>query len=130
TPSRFHPNPSFKSLAKINTDTISQLVKGKLDKPETDSETLANDQGAVITVDGQRKGAYRDMDGELHIVDTTCTHAGCEVNWNNAERTWECPCHGSRFSYTGEVLEGPAEKPLKKYDFTMIDNFTSDESGY
>ncbi len=50
------------------------------------------------------------------MVSTTCTHMGCDVEWNNAERSWDCPCHGSRFSYDGSILEGPAVTPLKKLD--------------
>ena len=69
-----------------------------------------------MTVNGKRAGAYRDENGQLHVVDTTCTHMGCELEWNNGERTWDCPCHGSRFSYKGDVVEGPAELPLKKVD--------------
>lgn len=130
TPSRFHAKASIPSLAKVSTDIVTELAKGKVEKPKTEKRDLARDEGAVITVEGQRKGAYRDVDGNVHVVDTTCTHVGCEVNWNNAERTWDCPCHGSRFTYKGEVIEGPAEKPLKKHDFKMIENFISDESGY
>jgi Rieske Fe-S protein len=73
---------------------------------------VQNDEGAAVRMNGKRAGAYRDAEGKLHIVDTTCTHMGCEVDWNEAERTWDCPCHGSRYSYKGEVIDGPAKKPL------------------
>ncbi|HVI43001.1 MAG TPA: Rieske 2Fe-2S domain-containing protein, partial [Anaerovoracaceae bacterium] len=72
--------------------------------------------GKVFELDGKRAGAYKDNDGILYIVNTTCTHMGCELNWNSAERTWDCPCHGSRFSYEGKVMEGPAVKELNLDD--------------
>ena len=130
SPSRFHPNPSLKNFLTENANVVSHLIIGKLEIPQKSIHHLANDEGAVIDIDGHRKGAYKDKEGMLHIVDTTCTHMGCEVKWNNGERSWDCPCHGSRFSYTGEVLEGPAEKPLQKYDYKLIDNLTSEDSGY
>ena len=130
TPSRFYAHPSLKNFLVENANVVGQLIKGKLDSPKTSPESLIKGEGAVITMDGHRKGAYRDDEGQLHIVDTTCTHIGCEVEWNNGDRTWDCPCHGSRFSHTGEVIEGPAEKPLQKYDYTMMDNLTSEDSGY
>lgn len=130
TPSRFHATPSIKSFLVQNADVASHLIKGKLQMSNIDPETLANDESAIISIKGERKGAYRDAQGELHIVDTTCTHVGCEVEWNSGDRSWDCPCHGSRFTYTGEVIEGPAEKPLQQYDYKMIDNLTSDDSGY
>jgi len=129
-PARFYAHPSLKNFFKENANVVGQLIKGKLDSPKTSPESLENGEGAVIMLDGHRKGAYKDDEGKLHIVDTTCTHIGCEVEWNNGDRTWDCPCHGSRFKHTGEVIEGPAEKPLQKYDYKMIDNLTSDDSGY
>ncbi|QQK77175.1 FAD-dependent oxidoreductase [Salicibibacter cibarius] len=114
TPSRFYADPSLKHFLRENFDVAKHLVEGKAETSNKEMKGLAKDEGAVVRIDGKRKGAYRDKDGELHVVDTTCTHVGCEVNWNGADRTWDCPCHGSRFSYSGEVIEGPAEKPLQK----------------
>jgi glycine/D-amino acid oxidase-like deaminating enzyme/nitrite reductase/ring-hydroxylating ferredoxin subunit len=130
TPSRFSVHPSLKNFLVENADVVGHLIEGKLELPNKSARDLSNDEGAVISIKGHRKGAYKDEEGKLHIVDTTCTHIGCEVEWNNSERTWDCPCHGSRFSYTGEVIEGPAEKPLQQYDYKMLDNLTSEDSGY
>jgi Rieske Fe-S protein len=56
--------------------------------------------------------AYRDPDGTLTVRSATCTHMGCLVAWNDGDGTWDCPCHGSRFSPEGAVISGPAESPL------------------
>jgi glycine/D-amino acid oxidase-like deaminating enzyme/nitrite reductase/ring-hydroxylating ferredoxin subunit len=73
---------------------------------------LAPGEGTVVR-DGLRQIAVsRDDDGELHAVAARCTHLGCIVSWNPAERTWDCPCHGSRFEAGGAVLQGPATGPL------------------
>ncbi|SFP45394.1 FAD-dependent oxidoreductase [Salibacterium halotolerans] len=130
TPARFHADPSIKHFFKENMDVAKHLIKGKLEMPRASVKELESGDAAVFMADGQRKGAYRDKNGELYIVDTTCTHLGCEVEWNHGDRTWDCPCHGSRFSCTGEVIEGPAEKPLQKHSHTMLDNLTSENSGY
>jgi Rieske Fe-S protein len=60
--------------------------------------------------------AYRDENGNVTKLSAICTHLGCVVNWNNAEKTWDCPCHGSRFAKDGRVMVGPAQKPLPKID--------------
>ncbi|WP_123039986.1 FAD-dependent oxidoreductase [Cohnella candidum] len=113
TPSRFHADPSVKEFLSLNADVAKHLIAGKLEWVRRDPEDLGNDEGAAVHVNGKRAGAYREPGGALHVLDTTCTHMGCEVEWNDGERTWDCPCHGSRFSFRGEVLEGPAKKPLK-----------------
>src|SRR5699024_11717272 len=116
-PSRFKPNPAIKNFAKANLDVAKHLIKGKLDDTEDIEaiKTLPADEAMVTRIDGKRAGVYRDQEKQLHIVDTTCTHLGCDVEWNSGERTWDCPCHGSRFDYKGEVLEGPAKRSLKKF---------------
>ncbi|MGL5328435.1 MAG: Rieske 2Fe-2S domain-containing protein, partial [Peptostreptococcaceae bacterium] len=68
----------------------------------------------VVLGDDKRYGAYRHFNDKLYIVDITCTHMGCELTFNSAEKTWDCPCHASIFDYEGNVVEGPAVKPLKK----------------
>ncbi|MFC7393420.1 FAD-dependent oxidoreductase [Scopulibacillus cellulosilyticus] len=114
SPSRFYADPSLKTFLKQNTDVAGHLIKGKFEIFNKRVDDLSKGEAGIVTYDGKRAGAYIDDQGECHIVDTTCTHLGCEVEWNSGDRTWDCPCHGSRYSYTGEVVEGPAEKPLKK----------------
>ena len=74
---------------------------------------LAPGEGAIVDSGLGKAALYRDEGGELHALSARCTHLGCLVRWNAADGTWDCPCHGSRFSPTGEVDEGPATKPLE-----------------
>jgi glycine/D-amino acid oxidase-like deaminating enzyme/nitrite reductase/ring-hydroxylating ferredoxin subunit len=71
-------------------------------------------EGKILMVDGKRVACSRDDAGKLSAVSAVCTHMGCLVHWNSTETTWDCPCHGSRFSRSGEVIAGPAEAPLDK----------------
>lgn len=116
TTSRFHADPEIKKLFTVNVDVAKHLIKGKLEISPKVPEEVAVDEAAIVIINGERAGAYRDHDGVLHVVDTTCRHLGCEVEWNEGERTWDCPCHGSRYSITGEVINGPAVMPLKKVE--------------
>jgi nucleotide-binding universal stress UspA family protein/nitrite reductase/ring-hydroxylating ferredoxin subunit len=75
-------------------------------------DDLAPGHGGVVELDGSKVAAYRDDGGEVHVVSPRCTHMGCTVDWNDAEKTWDCPCHGSRYAWSGEVIEGPATKGL------------------
>ncbi|WP_431800973.1 (2Fe-2S)-binding protein [Halobacillus andaensis] len=103
-----------KNFTLENTDVAKEFVKGKLESRKMEPENLSPGEGAVVRLNGKRAGACKDETGRVYLVDTTCTHMGCEVNWNNAEQSWDCPCHGSRFTIDGEVIEGPATKPLKE----------------
>lgn len=111
-PTRFNL-ASLKSIVYENLDVAKEYFSGKLTGSPKDVE-IAKGEAKVIEIDGNKVGAYRDENDELHMVDTTCTHLGCELKWNDAETTWDCPCHGSRFSPDGDIVEGPAFIPLNE----------------
>lgn len=105
-----------RSIGKTITDNAKvgvHFVKKHLAKSKGDVSTIQRGEGGLIDVDGQTIGAYRDEEGQLHCVNVTCTHMGCRLEWNDMELSWDCPCHGSRFAHTGDVLTGPAVRPLR-----------------
>lgn len=114
-PSR-KPVHGLADFASEQADTLARygewLTGGDVDSVQE----IAAGEGAVVR-DGLRKVAvYRDAQGGLHAVSAKCTHLGCAVHWNSAERSWDCPCHASRFDIAGQVLHGPAPEPLEKIE--------------
>lgn len=98
---------------KENIDFPYYLVVDRLTSATAETtDDVQPGQGQVITIDGEKVACSRDVNGNLHAVSPACTHLGCLVHWNPAERTWDCPCHGSRFMPSGQVVAGPAESPL------------------
>ncbi len=97
---------------KENMMVVYDYIKGKLTNGES-ANNLKKGEGKVINIDGNKYGAYKDEEGNIFVVDITCTHLGCELRFNSFEKSWDCPCHGSRFNYDGTILNGPALKPLK-----------------
>jgi len=96
-----------------NVDYPYYMVRDRLARAEgTSLRGLRRGQGKILEIDGRTMAVFRDEDGELTRLSPMCTHMGCQVGWNEAERTWDCPCHGSRFTPGGKVLAGPAESPL------------------
>jgi Rieske Fe-S protein len=77
------------------------------------TDDIPPDSGAVMVEGLSRIAAYREPDGTLHRVSAVCTHLGCVVRWNDRERTWDCPCHGSRYDRFGTVITGPANANLE-----------------
>jgi len=109
----------IKELVKHNVHVAKKWIKDRVESsPEGDPRDLDPGDAAILEVDGEQTAAYRDEDGRLHAVSAICTHMACTVAWNGGEKSWDCPCHGSRFSHTGEVLHGPASTPLPKRDVT------------
>ncbi len=123
-----HPNPwaPLFDAKRINKSQIkSALVENAkvgahfvLDRvPRRGSvDALGPGEGTVISSGPRQVAVYRDDSRKLHRMSAVCTHLGCIVAWNSGDRTWDCPCHGSRFSAEGTVVNGPAIKDLKKLD--------------
>lgn len=115
-------DPARKSLqglgefAKENLNVAGQyselLTPGDLD----DAAKIRPNCGAVIRRGMKKIAVYRDEDGQLHERSAVCTHLGCIVHWNDVEKSWDCPCHGSRFDRMGHVLNGPTRKDLGAVD--------------
>ncbi|MBA3328777.1 MAG: FAD-dependent oxidoreductase [Solirubrobacterales bacterium] len=104
-------------LAQVNAKVGADFVGDRIRPPRPGSaDALAPGEGGVVRDGLGKKGVYRDEAGALHAVSLRCTHLGCLVRFNAAERTWDCPCHGSRFDTDGAVLEGPATRPLERRD--------------
>jgi Rieske Fe-S protein len=99
-----------------NTKVAIRQATGMLPLPAGSVKDLAPGEGDVVRYRGRKVAAYRDPEGRVHAVSAKCTHLRCDVEWNAAERSWDCPCHGSRFGTGGEVLNGPATKPLERRD--------------
>lgn len=109
------PRASAVKLIEENAQVATRFVGDRISKPaHRDIESLAPGEGDIVEHDGENVAAHRYDDGRLTAVSPRCTHLGCQVNWNRAERSWDCPCHGSRFAPDGEVLQGPAVHALER----------------
>jgi glycine/D-amino acid oxidase-like deaminating enzyme/nitrite reductase/ring-hydroxylating ferredoxin subunit len=96
-----------------NVDFPKFFVRDRFAKAEGDLNDVPAGQGRIITLDGDKVAAYRSEQGEVLLCSPVCTHMKCLVGWNDADKTWDCPCHGSRFHPDGRVHSGPAEEPLE-----------------
>jgi glycine/D-amino acid oxidase-like deaminating enzyme/nitrite reductase/ring-hydroxylating ferredoxin subunit len=111
---------SARRLLKMNAKVGADLVVDRITPAEVSSPADVPAGEARVVRDGLGKlGAFREPDGTLHVVSLRCTHLGCLLRFNGAERSWDCPCHGSRFNIDGSVLEGPAVHPLPRPPSTL-----------
>jgi Rieske Fe-S protein len=114
SPTRVKPVASFTKMIEHNTDVLKQLVsKWFSSVDQSDLANLAPGEAKILKIDGNTMGMYKDEHGSLHAVNPACTHMKCMVAWNGAERSWDCPCHGTRYSAEGKVLTGPADTHLE-----------------
>ena len=116
---RFNPNRlsprSAPTLARMNAKVGVDLIGDRFTPAQaTATDEVPAGQARVVRDGAGKTGVYRDEAGSLHAVSLRCTHLGCLLRFNGAERSWDCPCHGSRFDVDGAVLEGPAVHPLER----------------
>ncbi len=115
---RHQPVKSAPKFIKENVNVAKQMVKDysgiTIKTEDLDIADLKAGEGRIVDYDGKKLAVFLNKNNELEAVSPICTHMKCIVHWNNAEKTWDCPCHGSRFETDGTVLEGPAYESLEK----------------
>lgn len=109
---RVEPVKNRQEVGNMLKETVSSLVLKKFELPESEQASLKNEEGKIIEIEGEKVGAYKDKEGKIYTIVPKCAHLGCELSWNNLDKTWDCPCHGSRYDYTGKMLYGPTVKDL------------------
>lgn len=112
---RVKPLASLATFLGENVDFPMHLLSDRLHPPDAKSlDEIGPGEGKTVRLNGERLAVFRDVTGQLSACSAVCTHLGCHVKFNQAEKTWDCPCHGSRFSRDGEVLDGPAVRGLPR----------------
>ncbi len=112
SPDRYVPIAAVPELFKDGGQAVKGLAKQLFHIPGKTLEELPRSHGGVVDVEGEKLGVYKNEQGECFTVRTRCPHLGCELTYNPDETSWDCPCHGSRFAHTGELLDGPAQEDV------------------
>jgi Rieske Fe-S protein len=112
---RFKPLASVRAYLSENVDYPKHLVTDRLPQiaRRAGLDDIPPGEGRVLTLGGKKLAVYRNERGGLQALSPVCTHLGCIVQWNTTEKSWDCPCHGSRFDPQGIILNGPAVTPLE-----------------
>ena len=113
---RLKPIKNRDELKNMIVQSTNSLLLDKLKKPNMKFDEITNNSGSIIEVNNEKVGIYKSPDGKIYAVKPVCTHLGCLLSWNDVDKTWDCPCHGSRFDYQGKNLYDPAFKDLETYD--------------
>lgn len=113
---RFEPIKNKDELKNMTKQVFQSFISNRIKIPSENLSAIKNDNGGIIKLNGTSVGIYKDKTGNIYAVNPTCTHLGCLLTWNNLDKTWDCPCHGSRFDFSGKNIYDPAFKNLKKYE--------------
>ncbi len=113
SPHRVDIAASAKKFLENTAEVMQGLAREIFEIPADKMVGIPNGQAGVVEYDGHKMGVYKTKDGEAHVVTTKCPHLGCQLAWNPDERSWDCPCHGSRFDYKGNLINNPAMKGIR-----------------
>ena len=120
-PNRLKPVAGFTNFIKHNAGVVRDFTSKWFPHEKlNDLATLAPGEAKVIRYEDKKIALYKDEQGTLHAIDPICTHLQCEVKWNSAEKSWDCPCHGARYSYEGKVITGPADHDLEMIEIRSL----------
>ncbi len=115
SPSRIKPVAGFSDFVRENADVAYRFVADRIGVDRLPSlADIAPGTGKVVSYQDRKLAIYKSMKGDITALHPVCTHAGCIVTWNNAEKSWDCPCHGGRFHTDGHVLTGPPRDDLQQ----------------
>ncbi|WP_317174129.1 FAD-dependent oxidoreductase [Chryseobacterium bernardetii] len=115
SPLRIKPIVGFTDFVRENVLVAFDYIKDKIFVERIDSlSEIKPGEAKVFRYESEMYALYKEINGTFHLLRSTCPHASCEVRWNSAELSWDCPCHGSRFNVNGKLLTGPSTKPLDK----------------
>lgn len=112
SPLRFTPAASAKTFLQEGLHAVRDLSRQAFAPPRAEIDALPTGHGGVVSCEGEKVGVYKDEQGEVYMVSTRCPHLGCQLEWNPDEKSWDCPCHGSRFDYRGNLIDNPAQEGL------------------
>jgi len=112
TSTRLEPIKNYQEVKNVLKETSYSLIINKLKNSEEYIKDVKQGEGKIVQVEGKKVGVYRDEDGKAYMLKPYCSHLGCELSWNNLDNTWDCPCHGSRFTYKGKSIYDPSIKDL------------------
>jgi len=125
-PGRVKPIAGFTTFLKEQVEVVKDFVGKWFSQTDIDSlAELAHGEARVVEYEGTSMALYKDEAGKVHAVNPTCPHAKCAVAWNSSEKSWDCPCHGSRFSFDGEMLTAPARTDLKTIEIRELKEASS-----
>ena len=114
TSTRLEPIKNHQEMGNLLKEVTKSLIIEKFKIAEETIKKIPKENAKIIEIDGRKIGIYKDKTGDLFAIKPVCSHLGCELSWNNLEKTWDCPCHGSRFSYTGKSIYDPSIKDLEQ----------------